>query len=362
MKKILYSLLIAPLFALPALANTPGSFQRERVTIERQSVNIRPQTATTGRAASTAQPYARTTAARPTTSGQKHILANPFFQPRGNEFLSTTDLSYTANSFDFSVTSLTSPPLNGETATYTSGMVALTQNLAYGINDEIAVLGMVRFSILDLNISWDNPAYSDDDQTKNRLDAWGLGVQWKFLDDKDWIAQTVISYQSLVDAANMVALEGKVGYKNDDTIIYGFVRGHYVNWDGSGYGLALTASRPGYNDQTTQFVLGDKGSVLLYDVGAGLFAALNQDWSVDANLTYTDADWHSQVALGAAIAYQPWRNAAIQLYGRIALWDNASDVSAPIQIVELGSIVASGTAKFDNYSDMSAGLRLMISF
>jgi hypothetical protein len=156
----------------------------------------------------------------------------------------------------------------------------------------------------------------------------------------------------------MFVAEAKAGYKNDDTVIYGFVRGYYVNWDGSSYGLSLQSQ----DGDITQFTLSNNGSVLYYDIGAGIFAALNEDWSVDANLTYTSADWHEQIALGAAVAYQPWRNTAIRLYGRIALWDSADGFESRIDNWLPDVAYLSGTAKFDSYSDMSVGIQLRLLF
>jgi len=382
MKKLIYSL-SAVLFVAPAMANTQGAF-REVMTVERTTVvRQQPQAArpapqpqpavrTTAQPARVAtqpqqpaprvatQPQPARTAAQPQASEQKYILANPFFQPRAMSFSSVTDLSYRMNSFDFKTSeltgSVTKPPHTGK---YTANMFALTQNLSFGITDEIAILGMARFSITDLNIDWKSPALPGDDQSINKLDLWGIGVQWKFLDNRDWIATTLASYQSLVDAADMFIAEARLGFKNDDTIIYGFARGYYINWDGHGYGLSLKSQ----HGDVTQFTLnsGDK-RVFYYDLGVGIFAALNEDWSVDANLTYTDADWHSQVALGASVAYQPWRNAALKLYGRIALWDSADGFESRVDNWVPGGAHVSGTARLDNYSDMSVGLQLIMSF
>jgi opacity protein-like surface antigen len=235
-------------------------------------------------------------------------------------------------------------------------MTTLMQNLQFGITDEIAVFGSARFAVSNVENRWTSfPITST--SSDSRLDLIELGAQWRFLDTPDWIATGRLSYQHLIDAANAVSAEVKVGFKNDDTIIYGFGRAFYTRWDGIGYGIGLTDA-----GVTTQFVLGDDQNVFYYDIGAGIFAALSTEWSVGGDLTYTDEDWRSKITLGASVAYQPWVSTALILQGRVNLWDNSDGVAAPMAIFGGGAPTQTGIARIDNYSDFSVGLQLLVSF
>jgi hypothetical protein len=248
--------------------------------------------------------------------------------------------------------------------------MSATEHLSYGVTDDVTILGSVRFAKSNLDIHWDTilPSleWSDDNNAANakvKLDLWGAGVLWRFKNDSDWIANLFGAYESMTDVGSVFIGEAKVGYKNDDTTIYGFGRATYLDWKSSGgYGFGMTNQ----HGQTEYFSEKENvSSSVYYDLGAGIFAALNPDWSADVQLLYSYAEWHSQIAGRASISYQPWRNAAINLYGQIALWDSADgfDKSEVYLWQNDGSSQGrQGTAKFDNYSDWYAGMQLVLAF
>jgi hypothetical protein len=226
----------------------------------------------------------------------------------------------------------------------------------FGATDEITILGAARFVSTDVKAKWD-VADITDNQSKNKLDLFAIGARWKFFENDDWIGNVSASYQKLVDLADTLVGEVRVGFKNDDTIIYALGRAYYFDWESTGYGFGLTAE----DGSQTGFMLSDASSSVYYSVGVGMFAALGSDWSVDGQLIYTDADWHRQVAALASVSYQPWRNAAISIYGRYAIWDSANNHSGPIALVEDGVHYYS-TAEFSGFTDMSAGITLTLLF
>jgi hypothetical protein len=300
------------------------------------------------------------------SGGRKYNLNNPFYQPMKGGFSSVTDLSYRQNSLNFAM--LPDGALwQNHKGKYTADTMSVAEHLSYGITDDVTVLGSARFARNKLNIHWDTlpSPWNDDtsDGDKIKLDLWGAGVLWRFKNDSDWIASLFGAYESLTDAGSAFIGEVKAGYKNDDTTIYGFGRAMYFDWKGDmGYGFGMKNQ----HGQTEYFSEKENvSSSVYYDLGVGIFAALNPDWSVDAQVLYSDAEWHSQIAGRASVSYQPWINASLNLYGQVALWDSADgfDKSAvwfwqndgtPGQRV--------GTAKFDKYSDWQGGIQLVLAF
>jgi hypothetical protein len=298
---------------------------------------------------------------------RKYNLSNPFFQPRSGEFGSVTDLAYNYSALDINVSPLSSYTVwAGQTGKYSAKELQLTENLSYGITDDVTILGMARFNSMSLNINWPNlaPPQDNDDQTSRKVDLWGVGAQWRVVNDSDMIAYVAGSYMNMADSASVISVDSKVGYKNDDTTIYGFGRVQYRKWKDDGYGIGITNQY----DQTAYFTMKEKAtSSFYYEVGAGMFVAMNSDWSADLAASFADAEWHQQFAARASLSYQPWKNAALSVYGRIALWDNADDFKKSQIIYHApgyngGVPVPVGTAAFDNYSEMAAGLQLIMLF
>ncbi|MDR3208630.1 MAG: hypothetical protein LBT45_02155 [Rickettsiales bacterium] len=299
-------------------------------------------------------------------NARKYNLNNPFFQPRRGELGSVTDLSYNYGALDIKVSPATTGNWAGQTGKYSAKELQLTENLSFGITDDITIIGSVRFNSTNLNIHWPNLAapQDNDSQTKKKVDLWGAGLQWRVLNDNDWIANISGSYQNLIDSVSVFSIESKVGYKNDDTTIYGFGRVQYRDWNSEGYGIGIKNQ---FN-QTVYFTMKEKASSsFYYEVGAGLFVAMNGDWSADLSASFADAEWHQQIAARASLSYQPWKNAALNVYGRIALWDNADGFKKSQIIyhhaVDNGGVpINIGTAAFENYSEMAAGLQLVLLF
>jgi hypothetical protein len=91
---------------------------------------------------------------------------------------------------------------------------------------------------------------------------------------------------------------------------------------------------------------------------------MNSDWSADLSAAFLGAEWHQQIYGRVSLSYQPWKNASLNIYGKIALWDNADDFdkSTVISSSPTNSPFEEGKAAFDKYSEMSAGLQLVLLF
>ncbi|MDR1027568.1 MAG: hypothetical protein LBL46_04095 [Rickettsiales bacterium] len=296
---------------------------------------------------------------------KKYNLANPFYQPLKETFFSITDASFSGAGFKFDIDNGAWANNKGK---LDNNSVSFTENLSYGITDNFAILGEVRFARDELRVKWDTVPFplDVDKYDDSRLASFGAGFKWRVSDSKNWISFLFGGIENAKDVGNVFSVNTKIGYKNDDTTIYGLAGAQFINWDHSnGYGFGITNQY----GQSEYFMLKEKTSnSIYYAAGAGLFAAINEDWSSDLQITYQDLEWHSQVLAQASIAYQPWNSVAVNLYGRFALWDNAngfnSDVYGPHPYIGDGTepVVNVGVAKFADYREYLVGVQLLAAF
>ncbi|MBQ8255462.1 MAG: hypothetical protein IJY99_00655, partial [Alphaproteobacteria bacterium] len=153
---------------------------------------------------------------------RKYYLAHPFFQPLGGMFGSITDFSYTMNSYDFTINQ-TLPVWNTGTGAYENVLnglggkwdmtrFAVKEDFSYGITDRIAVLGMLEYDMSDYKFEWDDDS-PDDKMDDSGVNLFGLGAQWRFVDNTDWIATASAYFQHQKDVSNNFFIELKGGYK-----------------------------------------------------------------------------------------------------------------------------------------------------
>jgi len=310
-------------------------------------------------------PRSRRAETRRTETTRKYNLSNPFFQPRAAGIVGMTDFSYTDETLKFTILPGSGIWENHE-GKFTAKTLSATQNLKVGITDDVAILGLAKYAKEDLGIKWDtmpSPWAYDYNTGDGALDLWGIGLQWRFLNDSDWIASVSGVYQRKTDAATALVAEGKFGFKNDDTTIYGFGRLYNLNWDGGeGYGFGFVNQ---YGQMQYFSQKEDGKSSLWYEAGAGLFAALDENWSADVSGMYSDSEWYRQVSMKLSLAYQPWKNAALEIYGSLALWNDADKFEESSVIYwepALTNLERVGTAAFTGFSQMSAGVVLTVSF
>lgn len=294
---------------------------------------------------------------------RKYYLAHPFFQPLKGDFGSVTDLSYTINSYDFSVSGGAN-----EAAKWDMSRFSIKEDFSYGITDRLAVLAMLQYDISNYKFDW--AVSTDDTMDDNGFNLMGVGLQWRFVDTSDWIATVSGYYQYQPDMSNNVILDIKGGYKVASSTIYALARGWYVDFAGTSYGNGITGTTSD-GVPSTMFIAykTDVNNVFYAEGGLGVFSVLDEDWTLNVEALFGYYDWHNQASIKAAIGWQPNDWFALNLYGKMAVYDTADgkDLSFWGTDTQQGSnsygqYVYVGPVHTDNYSEATVGLQAVFSF
>ena len=317
---------------------------------------------------------------------RKYYLAHPFFQPLGGMFGSITDFSYTMNSYDFTINQ-TLPVWNTKTGAYENVLnglggkwdmtrFAVKEDFSYGITDRIAVLGMLEYDMSDYKFEWDDDS-PDDKMDDSGVNLFGLGAQWRFIDNTDWIATASAYFQHQKDVSNNFLIELKGGYKVSKSTIYGLARGWYLDLDGNSYGNGVEGKDANGNSALMYipYQVGDS-NVMYLEAGLGVFSVLNEDWTLNVEGLFGNYDWHNQASIKGAIGWQPNDWFALNLYVKTAFYDSANDKDLDLYWMEpsiqaqaadgtefyLDHLTQIGTVKLDNYAETSIGVQAIFQF
>lgn len=301
---------------------------------------------------------------------RKYYLAHPFFQPTKGKFGSVTDLSYNSNSYDLALTPAEGVALSDPNGKWDMSQFSIKEDFSYGITDRLAVLAMARFDMSDYKFDWALPQTPDDTMDDNGINLLGLGLQWRFVDTTDWIATASAYYQYQQDVSNNIVLDLKAGYKISSSTIYGLVRGWYLNFDGNSYGNGVTGKTAEGEDATFYLAYNtDADNTFYVEGGVGMFSVLDEDWTLNVEAILGNYDWHNQASLKAAIGWQPNDWFALNLYGRMAVWDSANGKDLSFWQTDTNpdspyytQLIRMGEANLDNYSDFSVGLQAIFMF
>jgi hypothetical protein len=202
---------------------------------------------------------------------------------------------------------------------------------------------------------------------------FGLGGQWRFIDNEDWIATLSGYYQNQKDVSNNFVLDLKAGVKVQTSTIYGLVRGWYLDLEGNSYGNYVAGKNAlgGDSAMYIPYQVGDS-SVTYIEGGLGVFSVLNEDWTLNVEALYGDYDWHNQASIKGAIGWQPNDWFALNLYVKTAFYDSADGKNLgfwwqePAAELEDGTALTDftklGTVELDKYSDTSVGLQVIFQF
>lgn len=320
-----------------------------------------------------------------TTAKRKYFLAHPFFQPLGGKFGSITDMSYTNSSYDFTMNQTATlynsadalVSINGLGATWTTDQITIKEDFSYGITDRFAILGMLQYNSSDYETEYDDPTAPKDKMSDSGLNLYGLGVQWRFVDNDQWIAMASGYFQTQKDIANNFILEAKAGYKVQRSTIYGLARGWYIDLEGNSYGNAIYGNEANGNPSMfyLPYQVGDT-SAMYMEGGLGVFSVLNQDWTLNVEAVFGNYDWHNQASVKAAIAWQPNDWFALNLYGKTSVYDTANDKTLDLYFqdstiriddgkgskIPLTGLTKIGTADLDKYSETTIGLQAIFQF
>lgn len=299
---------------------------------------------------------------------RKYYLAHPFFQPTKGKLGSVTDISYNTNSYDLFLTPVSGEAISDPNGKWDMSQISVKEDFSYGITDRLSVLAMARYDISDYKFDWS--VAPDDSMDDNGFNLFGLGLQWRFVDTEKWIATASAYYQYQQDISNNVVLDLKAGYKVSSSTIYGLVRGWYLNFDGNSYGNGINGKTE-EGDEATFFMAynTDADNTFYVEGGVGVFSVLDEDWTLNLEAVLGNYDWHNQASIKAAIGWQPNDWFALNLYGKMAVWDSANGKDLSFWQTDTnskspyyGQLVRMGSANIDNYSEYSIGLQAIFMF
>jgi len=307
------------------------------------------------------RPQQNRTAPSRTLLTRTHIT-NPFWQPETGRLSSLTDIGYMSERISTSVDLL--PAYAGLTTdtdwNFSNDLFQINQNFAFGVTDEFAIIGNLRYlnSKSDISTAQDGSWGSSSD---GKIDTFGIGARWLFVDNLDWVGYLQAGYQPVVNIANMFSGRLQVGYKNDDTVIYVFGQVQYYDWTVKDIGFGIENQN---NEMINFEVATNLTGSTQFEVGAGAFMAFNNEWALDINVALADRDWHRQVYGMAAINYQPWDNAALSVYGRLTLWDDMNSLNDLTLLYQDPFFPRDiiGTASITESSSYAVGLQLTLLF
>lgn len=294
---------------------------------------------------------------------RKYFLAHPFYQPLGGMFGSHTDLSYKSSSYDFMM-NLNGLSVGGK---WDMNAFSIKEDFSYGITDRVAILGMLQYDANEYKFDWDEANAPDEKMDDNGLNLFGIGPQWRFVDDAEKIATVSAYFQHQKDIANNFLIELKGGYKVSSSTIYGLARGWYVDLEGNSYGNGVIGKDSAGNTQALYipYHIGD-GNLVYLEAGLGVFSVLNEDWTLNVEAVFGDYDWHNQGSIKGAIGWQPNDSFALNLYAKVAFYDSADGKKKDVwcQSADLGYLdwTKIGTVKLDNYAETKIGLQVMFQF
>ena len=260
---------------------------------------------------------------------RKYFLAHPFFQPTEGRFGSVTDLSYGMNKFKFDFLNASVQDIDSASATHgqvITGVVnlngtsettqfAVKEDFSYGITDTLSVLGMVQYDSTKITLKDWSSGDDSNSISDSGINVYGLGLQYRFVDNDDWIAMMNASFQHQKDTANSLIFGIKAGRKIDKTTVYGLARLGYSDLTkGDTYG-SYVSDKSG--DWLMLAYKTNVDSVVYVEGGLGAFTVLNSE------LVYGSYDWHNQLSVKGAIGFQPEDSFALNLYASASLYDSA---------------------------------------
>ena len=309
---------------------------------------------------------------------RKYFIAHPFYQPLGGVFGSVTDLGYTMGSYDFTInqtvpvydisggTAVPVYPLNGLGGKWDMTRLSIKEDFSYGITDTIAVMGMAEFDMDDYKFEWEDNSPSDE-MDDSGLNLFGIGGQWRFMDNEKWIGMASAYYQHQRDISNNFLLEAKVGYKIASSTVYGLARGWYLALDGNSYGNGVEGTDANGVPALMYipYQVGDD-KAMYFEGGMGVFSVLNKDWTLNLEGVFGHYDWHNSATIKGAIGWQPDDWFALNLYAKTVFYDSADGKELDLFWMEpsvgLDALTKIGTVDLDKYSETSIGLQVMFQF
>lgn len=318
---------------------------------------------------------------------RKYFLANPFFQPLKGHFGSVTDFSYSRNNFKFDL-------LNGKVLGFDpnvpseygkviipdgvvglsgkeeTSMFAIKEDISYGLTDNLSLVLMAQYDKTKVSFKDWSSGEPSDTTSNSGLNLFGIGLQNRFVDNRDWIVMGEAYFQRQKDTANIFMGDVKVGYKIASTTVYGIGRISYANLIGGDIYGSYVENPSGdwmilsYNTNVKNIFMGEGG--------LGAFSVLGKYFTLNGELVYGYYDWHNQLNLKGAFGWQPADHFALNLYASTALYDSAKgkrreyinyDVNPDLPSPLTSSVVYTvGDYEIKNYNEWKIGVQAILYF
>ncbi len=303
------------------------------------------------------------------TLKRKYYLAHPFFQPLKGKFGSVTDASYNMNSYKMDFTPAENMTINDTKAKWDMKGFSIKEDFSYGITDRLAVLAMAQYDSNEYKFDWSTAP--DDKMDDDGFNLFGLGAQWRFIDNEKWIGTLSGYFQHQKDIANNYILDLKGGYKVSRSTIYALARGWYVDFDGNSYGNGIEGTTAEGNKAAIFIAYDtDVANAFYIEGGLGVFSVLDEDWTLNLEAVFGDYDWHNQASIKGAIGWQPNDWVALNLYAKTAFYDSADDKklgywsygAAGPDGNYINGWVKHGEAKLSDYKETKVGLQAIFHF
>ena len=299
---------------------------------------------------------------------RKYYLAHPFFQPLKGKFGSITDIAYDMNSYDMTLTPADGMTISDTRAKWDMKSFSVKEDFSYGITDRLAVLAMAKYNSTKYKFDWSTAP--DDKMDDDGFNLYGLGAQWRFIDNEQWIGTLSGYFQHQKDIANSYILDLKGGYKIARSTIYGLARGWYVDFEGNSYGNGIEGTTA-EGQKAAIFIAYDTDvdNTFYIEGGLGVFSVLDEDWTLNLEAVFGNYDWHIQASIKGAIGWQPNDWVALNLYAKTAFYDSADDKKLGYwsygAVGEDGNQLGwmkHGEAKLSDYKETSFGLQAIFQF
>ena len=379
--KTCLSVLVLAAFMLPAYgANNDYANNLKTVNYEKTETRTRTRTYQPGatnnsnpyRAATANQPYYYNRGANPNRAyaadrssdlrmrvKRKYYLAHPFFQPTEGKFGLVSDLSFGTSAYDIAFSPIGT--MSDTSAKWDMKQFAIKEDLSFGITDRVGIVMMARYDSSKYKFDWSTAP--DDKMDDSGLNIYGAGLQGRIVDTDEWIAMVSAFYERQKGVANEMVLDFKAGYKIAKSTIYGILRGWLVDFDEEYYGNGIVGYDASGNPGGIFIAYDmDAHNTLFFEGGLGVFSVLGEDWTLNLEGVLGHYDWHNQAYVKAAFGWQPNDWFALNLYGKAAFYDTAEDKSLDFYGTDSGMWGHMGSAKLDNYSEMSFGGQVIFYF
>ena len=292
-------------------------------------------------------------------SSRKYYLSHPFFQPLKGQVGSVTDVSFSQNSYSFDMVNGLGVLAN-EKADWKSDHFGVKEDLSFGLSDSFSLLGMIKYNYSNYNLNWKLDG-SVDKESNSGINLFGIGGQWRFIDNSEWIGTIAGYYQRQKDMFDSFTADLKIGSKLKTSTFYALARGSFLNFEKDSYGDGIYDSK---SDQLffLAYKTGSK-NVSFLEAGLGLFSVLDESLTLNLEGVFGNYDWHNQANVKASLGWQSSKSFSLNFYGITSVYDSANGMDLETYGYRAGMFLGNqGKAKLKDYREFSVGAQFIFLF